>query len=65
MGVGRHAPLPLALDQTPGFRRRKEGEDSGGGVFVSGIDSALFQVASFFDEEDVAALGALCGAADD
>eukprot|EP00878_Enallax_costatus_P030031 GHUV01032634.1.p1 GENE.GHUV01032634.1~~GHUV01032634.1.p1 ORF type:complete len:143 (+),score=54.69 GHUV01032634.1:3-431(+) len=33
------------------------------GPFVSGIDAALFQVASFLDAEDVAALSKLCGAA--
>jgi hypothetical protein len=35
----------------------------GGAAFVPGVDGALFQVASFLDAEDVAALGGLCGAA--
>jgi hypothetical protein len=35
----------------------------GGERFVPGVDAALFQVASFLDADDVAALGSLCGAA--
>jgi hypothetical protein len=35
----------------------------GGEAFVPGVDGALYQVASFLDGDDVAALGSLCGAA--
>lgn len=35
----------------------------GGEPFVPGVDAALFQVASFLDAEDVAALSGLCGGA--
>ncbi|WIA14451.1 hypothetical protein OEZ85_002976 [Tetradesmus obliquus] len=43
--------------------QKREVPLGGGEAFVPGVDGALFQVASFLDAEDVAALGSLCGAA--
>jgi hypothetical protein len=69
---------PIEAEQPTELQQQQQGEVAGvpqavaeqcevllggGGAFVPGVDGALFQVASFLDAEDVAALGNLCGAA--
>jgi hypothetical protein len=73
-GVGEGAEQPAEAE--PLTEQQQQGEVQGeaevqepqlplggGEAFVPGVDGALFQVASFLDAEDVAALGSLCGAA--